>query len=93
MRNCVGFRRFPRLLAPRHETLYRRFLEPIAKSREHPFEILPFCYELIPFDFTRRGRLGVLISREEDDLASVNLWPSGAKRCVFPSLYRILVSS
>ena len=31
-----------------------------------------------------------LISREADDLASVNLCPSGAKRCVFPPLIAFL---
>jgi hypothetical protein len=34
-----------------------------------------------------------LISREADDLALVSLRPSGAKRCVFRSPYRILVDS
>jgi hypothetical protein len=34
VRKCVGFRRFPQLLVPARETLYRRFSgsEPIARS-------------------------------------------------------------
>jgi hypothetical protein len=75
----VGFRRFPQVLVPGHETLYRRFLEPIAKSLESTRSRFYHSSELLLFDFTRSGRP-----------ALVSLRPSGAKRCVFRSPYRIL---
>jgi hypothetical protein len=76
VRNCVGFRRFSQLFVLGHETLYRRFSEPIAKSLESTRSRFYHSSELLSFDFTRSGRLSACELK--------------AKRCVFRSPYRIL---